>query len=151
MSGPSTSYVTFNVATYFFGVSAQDVQEVLCEQRVTHVPLAPPALAGLINLRGQIVPAINMHPLFGLDSAVEDLKLPGVVVRSAFGPVSLLVDAIGDVLELDSSSYEPPPVNMDSSLSTFVRGVHKLPGQLLLILDAGQSSGLQALVGTARV
>lgn len=141
-SSAATQYVTFRVAGHFFGIASVDVQEVLQEQRVTHVPLAPAAVEGLINLRGQIVPAVDVRRRLRLAEEEKTANPPSIVVRTPHGPVSLQVDLVGDVLELGASSYEPPPVNLDADLLALVRGVYKLEDQLLLVLDAGQTAGL---------
>src|SRR5271163_1577491 len=107
----STSHqlCTFMLDGLYFGVDVQKVQEVICYQEMTRVPLAPPVVRGLINLRGQIVTAIDMRRRLDLPALPEG-KLPmNVVIRTDGGPVSLLVDEIGDVMEVDSASYERPP------------------------------------------
>jgi purine-binding chemotaxis protein CheW len=131
----ATQYVTFMVGAHRFGIDVLDVQEVLCEQRVSAIPLAPPAVDGLINLRGEIVPAINVRELIGEPSSQPGGSRPGVVVRSSVGTISLQVDSIGDVLDVDGSSFEAAPANLDPTLAAMVRGVHKLPNHLLLVLN----------------
>ena len=92
-----------------FGVDAQTVQEVIRYQEMTRVPKAPPSVSGLINLRGQIVTAIDLRTRLGLKPRAAG-KLPmNVVVRSDDGAVSLLVDQIGDVIEVDADNFETPP------------------------------------------
>ena len=130
----TVQYVTFSVAGLWFGMQAMEVQEVLQEQEVTPVPLAPPAVEGLINLRGQIVPAITLRQLLNLPTRDEEGNPPSVVVRAGFGVFSLQVDEIGDVLEL-SLSCDPLPANVSDEVANLVRGVHRLNDRLLLILD----------------
>jgi len=126
---------TFYVAGRFLGVDVLEVQEVLREQRLTSVPLAPEVVEGLLNLRGEIVPALNMRRLLDLPPR-EGESLPlSVVVRTGHGAVSLQVDEIGDVVEVDAAAFEEPPRNMDAKLRSMLRGVQKLRDRLLLVLD----------------
>jgi purine-binding chemotaxis protein CheW len=118
-----------------FGVNVLNVQEVLCSQEMTAVPQAPDVIEGLINLRGQIVTAIDMRRRLRLPQRGGDQAPMNMVVRTLDGAVSLLVDEIGDVLDVDAATYERPPENLDSAAKELIRGVYKLPGRLLLVLD----------------
>jgi purine-binding chemotaxis protein CheW len=130
-----TQLCTFFVADRFFGVDVTRVQEVIRYQEMTRVPLAPSVISGLINLRGQIVTAIEMRARLGLPPRAAD-KLPmNVVVRTADGPVSLLVDEIGDVLEVAEGSLDRVPATMSASARELISGVYKLEKALLLVLD----------------
>ena len=108
-------------------------------QNLTPVPLAPGAVAGLINLRGQIVPALDTRRILRLPARDSGLEPLSVVVRTAQGAVSLQVDEIADVVELDASSFEPPPQNVDAALRELLRGVHKMQDRLLLVLDISRA------------
>jgi purine-binding chemotaxis protein CheW len=134
---PQTSgqFSTFFVADLFFGVDVLHVQEVLRSQQMTSVPQAPGVIEGLINLRGQIVTAIDMRRRLGLPQRAGDQAPMNMVVRTVDGAVSLLVDEIGDVLEMDSATYERPPRNLDPAARELIRGVYKLKDRLLLVLD----------------
>ena len=125
------------------GIGVLEVQEVLREQRVTPVPLAPAVVAGLINLRGQIVPELDMRHLLGLSPREPDAATFSVVVRTEAGAVSLLVDDIDDVLELDVSSFERPPQNVDAHVRALLLGIHKLKNRLLLILDIRRTAEMR--------
>lgn len=128
-------YCTFLVDDLFFGVDVREVQEVIRFQEMTRVPLAADAVQGLINLRGQIVTAIDMRRQLELPDRGEG-KLPmNVVVRTDDGPVSLLVDEIGDVVEVDPEAHERRPETVQGAARELITGVYKLPGRLLLILD----------------
>jgi purine-binding chemotaxis protein CheW len=132
-------FCTFFIDNLFFGVEVLKVQEVIRYQEMTRVPLAPPVISGLINLRGQIVTAIDLRRRLGLRER-EDGQLPmNVVVRTDEGVVSLLVDEIGDVLEAAEESFERPPETLDDESRELVRGVYKLKGRLLLILDTDKA------------
>jgi purine-binding chemotaxis protein CheW len=137
-------YSTFELAGFYFGIDVLQVQEVLRYQEMTPVPLAPAVIQGLINLRGQIVTAIDMRQRLGLPPRSADETSLNVVVRTEDGAVSLLVDEIGDVVEVDVSSFERPPENLDPVIRDLVRGVHKLKGRLLLVLDTAHTLNLNA-------
>jgi purine-binding chemotaxis protein CheW len=128
-------FSTFTVDRLLFGVEVEKVQEVIRYQVMTRVPLAPPIVKGLINLRGQIVTAVDLRCRLGLpDRAPADLPM-NVVVRSCDGAVSLLVDEIGDVLELDDTTFERPPEMFKAEAKELIQGVHKLKDRLMHVLD----------------
>ena len=131
----SGQFSTFYVADMFFGVDVLHVQEVLRSQQMTPVPQAPDVIEGLINLRGQIVTAIDMRRRLRLPQRSGEHAPMNIVVRTVDGAVSLLVDEIGDVLDMDSATYERPPDNLDPAAKNLIRGVYKLKDQLLLVLD----------------
>ena len=141
----SGQFSTFFVADLFFGVDVLNVQEVLRFQQMTPVPQAPGVIEGLINLRGQIVTAIDMRRRLGLPPRAEDKSPMNMVVRTSDGAVSLLVDEIGDVLDMDAATYERPPENLDPAAREVIRGVYKLQGRLLLVLDAERTAELTGL------
>jgi purine-binding chemotaxis protein CheW len=140
----SRQYSTFDVAGLYFGIDVLQVQEVLRCQEMTPVPLAPAVIEGLINLRGQIVTAVDMRRRLGLEPRADGQTAMNVVVRTEEGAVSLLVDEIGDVVEVDSASFERPPENLDPAIRDLVRGIHKLKDRLLLVLDTGQTLNLDS-------
>src|SRR5919112_2451416 len=120
-------YCTFLLDGHLFGVDVASVQEVLKQQELTPVPLAPPDVAGLINLRGQIVTTLDLRSRLGLPARPVGTDSVSVVVRSADGgPVSLVVDRIGDVLHVDGSALEPPPDTVPAGLRELIRGICKL-------------------------
>ncbi|PIP72718.1 MAG: chemotaxis protein CheW [Nitrospinae bacterium CG22_combo_CG10-13_8_21_14_all_47_10] len=129
-------FCTFYLDNHMFGVKVEQVQEVFRYQEMTTVPLAPAVVRGLINLRGQIITAIDLRQRLGMVPLTGD-KLPmNVVVRTEDGVVSLLVDEIGDVLEVPEDVYERPPETIPREVRQLVLGVYKLTGKLLLILDS---------------
>ena len=128
-------YCTFIVDDLFFGVEVLRVQEVIKYQNMTTIPLSPRTVEGLINLRGQIVTAIDLRSRLELEDRAGDEEPMNVVIRTDEGVVSLLVDEIGDVLELTEDTLEPPPPTISGVARDLVTGVHKLSDQLLLILD----------------
>jgi len=137
-------YATFYVDDTFFGIAATDVQEVLRTQPMTRVPLAPPEISGLINLRGQIVVAIDLRERLGRDAAPEGIDPLNVVVRTEHGPVSLIVDDIGDVLEASDDVLEAPPETLTGPTKDLVTAVHKLDDQLMLVVDVKRTAASAA-------
>jgi purine-binding chemotaxis protein CheW len=138
----AAQFSTFLVADLFFGVDVLRVQEVLRFQQMTRVPQAPDVIEGLINLRGQIVTAIDMRRRLGLPPRAGDQTAMNIVVRTDDGAVSLLVDEIGDVLDVDAATYENPPENLDPAARELILGVYKLKDRLLLVLDAERTVDL---------
>jgi purine-binding chemotaxis protein CheW len=132
----SSQFCTFLVDGHHFGVEVERVQEVLRFQELTRVPLAPAVVSGLINLRGQIVTAVNLRQRLGLrERPAHELPM-SVILRSDDGAVSLLVDEIGEVLSAAGDMAEPPPETLRGVGRDLIKGVYKLEGRLLLVLDA---------------
>lgn len=138
----SGRFATFLVADLFFGVDVLRVQEVLRSQPMTRVPRAPNVIEGLINLRGQIVTAIDMRRRLGLPPRAAGTAPMNVVVRTEDGAVSLLADEIGDVLDVETDTFERPPQNLDACARELIRGVYKLEDRLLLVLDTERTVDL---------
>lgn len=137
-------YCTFTLGDLFLGIEVLQVQEVIRPQPVTPVPLGPRSVRGLINLRGQIVTAIELRQRLGQAPRPADQPAMNVVVRTDDGPVSLLVDEIGDVIEVDESQHEPLPETLPAFARALVRGVYKLPTRLMLVLDLEQVLGVES-------
>ncbi len=140
MSAPSKQFCTFFLDGHYFGVPVQQVQEVLRYQEMTEVPLVSSVVRGLINLRGQIIAAVDLRRQLGLGDRSEKQKPMNVIIRSEEGAFSLLVDEIGDVIEVEEHSFEPPPDSLRGMAKGLLRGVHKLPARLLLVLDIEQAA-----------
>ncbi len=128
-------FCTFYLGYQCFGLDVLHVQEIVRSQVLTHVPLAPPMVRGLINLRGQIVTAIDLRRRLCMPDPAEDIEPVNVVVQTDDGAVSLLVDEIGDVLEVDDQAFEPPPATLLGPASDVILGAYKLADQLLVVLD----------------
>jgi purine-binding chemotaxis protein CheW len=138
MSGEH-QYCTFYLDGHYFGVDVLAVQEIIRYQEMTRVPLAPQVVRGLINLRGQIVTAIDLRRRLDLpERPAEQLPL-NVVVRTDDGAASLLVDEIGDVLEVTEELFEHPPETLRGRARELIRGAYKLKNRLLLILDVDRT------------
>jgi purine-binding chemotaxis protein CheW len=144
------SYCTFTLDGLTCGVEVLRVQEVIRYQQMTQVPLSDRVVAGLINLRGQVVSAIDLRLRLGLTMRDETSEPMNVVVRTSEGPVALLVDEIGDVIDADPSAFEPAPDTLNSTLHDLVTGVYKLDGGLLLVLDVDRALQLGELVEATR-
>jgi purine-binding chemotaxis protein CheW len=128
-------FFTFYLGEHCYGIDVLKVQEVVRSQPMTRVPLAHSAVRGLINLRGQIVTAIDLRQrlhLADLDAGNEPVN---IVLQTDDGAVSLLVDEIGDVLEVSPQQFELPPETLRGTSREFIRGVYKLSDRLLVILD----------------
>lgn len=127
---------TFDVDTLFIGIPISRIQEILRTQPLTPVPLTSSVILGLMSLRGQIVPVINLADRLGLQLQGGGADGFNVLIRTPDGPVSLLVDRVGDVVEVQSESFEPAPDTLRSNLRPLIRGAYKLEKRLLLALDA---------------
>ncbi len=130
------SFCTFWVEGLYFGIEVSRVQEVIRQQTTTTVPLAPNVVKGLMNLRGQIVTALDLRHRFGLPAVQEGDTQMNVVIRTPEGPVSLMVDKIGDVAKVDPNNFEQAPETLDDSIKALIHGAFKLDNQLLLIINA---------------
>jgi len=151
--GEQSQYCTFWVDGLFFGVGVECVQEVLRYQQLTAVPSAPEAVQGLINLRGQIVTALDLRFRLGLPPRAEGALPMNVIVRSRGEVVSLLVDDIGDVITATDRSgsgleLEPAPANLPSVVQDVIHGVLALPDSILLVLDADRAADVSVVPET---
>lgn len=140
----SGQYCTFWVADLYLGVDVLDVQEVIRYQQMTDVPRAPGVVSGLINLRGQIVIAIDLRRRLGLPERSGELPM-NVVVRSGEDVVSLLVDDIEEVVEVDPADREAVPTTLRGTARELLTATYKLPGRLLLELDTAAAVDIARL------
>jgi purine-binding chemotaxis protein CheW len=138
-----SEYVTAVVGGQRFGLPILRVQDVFVPERLTRVPLAPPEVAGLINLRGRIVTLIDMRRKLGLSGERESAEpLMAVGVESRGESYGLLVESVGEVLKLDDNFRETNPVNLDLRLAELSTGIHRLEDQLLVLIDVDRVLGL---------
>jgi purine-binding chemotaxis protein CheW len=128
-------YVTATIGGQLFGLPISRVQDVFAPDRLTHVPLAAAEIAGLLNLRGRIVTAIDMRKRLGLPSREDGRPRMAVGIECKGESYGLLIDAIGEVMKLPAHSREENPVNLDPQLARVSAGVHRLEGSLLVVLD----------------
>ena len=140
----TSQFCTFYLDKLLFGVELKGVQEVIRSLEMTRVPLAPDVVSGLINLRGQIVTAVDLRRRLELEPAHPGTHPMNVVVRSEDGSVSLLVDEIGDVVEVEEDTFEPPPETLRGSIRTMILGVHKLNDRLMHVLDIDKACQMAA-------
>ena len=132
-------FCTFFLDKLMFGVELQKVQEVMRHLELTEIPLAPDVVSGLMNLRGQIITAIDLRHRLELPARPEGFLPMNVVIRSANGAVSFLVAEIGDVVEVDDESFECPPETLQGKVREVILGVHKLEKYLMHVLDTDKA------------
>jgi purine-binding chemotaxis protein CheW len=135
-------FCTFFLDGLRFGVDVQKVQEVVPYQEMTRVPLAPPTVRGLLNLRGQIVTGIDLRRRLGLTERPSGSLPLNVVLRGEDSPVSFLVDEIGEVIEVDADARERPPETLQGRVRELIQGVYPLQEELLLVLDTANTLDL---------
>jgi purine-binding chemotaxis protein CheW len=141
--GTKQQFCTFYLDGLLFGIDLQHVQEVIRFLQITRVPLAPDAVCGLLNLRGQIVTALDLRSRLGSPPRTGANDPMNVVVRSTDGAVSLMVDEIGEVVEVEEASFEKPPETLRGSVRCMILGVHKLNTRLMHVLDVERACQLE--------
>lgn len=128
-------FVTIRLAGQLLGIPVLAVHDVLNAQKITRIPLAPSWVAGVLNLRGRIVTAIDLRQRLGFpprDDGGDDMS---VVIEYRGEPYSLQIDSVGEVLTLEADGLEKNPVTLDSRWREVSRGIYRLDGELLVILD----------------
>jgi purine-binding chemotaxis protein CheW len=125
-------WATFFLAKEQFAVPVEDVQEVMLSQPLTPVPLAPEMIVGLLNLRGAIMPAIDLRTRLGFERVPPNASQKLLVLKTNEGLVSIVVDEIGDVFELSGEGWRPVPDTLEASHRDAVFGIYPMDGQLLL-------------------
>lgn len=128
-------YLTITIAGQSFGIPVLQVQDVLGEQKVAKIPLAPPEVAGALNLRGRIVTAVNVRKRLGLDAREGDKSNMSVVVEHEGELYSLIIDSVGDVLNFRHDDFEATPATLDPSWREISNGIFRLEKELLIVLD----------------
>jgi purine-binding chemotaxis protein CheW len=130
---------TFFLDGTYFGIEVETVQEVIRQQPLTHIPLATTDICGLMNLRGQVIPVVDLPCRLGLRATachIDPEQLPyNIIVNTATDVVSLVIDEVGDVLDCDRGSFEPPPANLSTQMQFFLKGAYKLNQGFLLVLN----------------
>ncbi len=134
-SGSFIEYVTVMIGGQLFGLPINRVQDVFMPERMARVPLASAEIAGVLNLRGRIVTAIDMHCRLALGKRATDKMTMAVGIEFHGESYGLLIDSVGEVLKLAENTREPVPVNLDPHLARVSCGVHRLEKQLLVVLD----------------
>lgn len=134
--GATREYLTIMIGDQIFGIPILQVQDVLGPQKVTRVPLAPPAVAGSLNLRGRIVTAVDVRTCLGLPSRPKnDANDMSVVVEDSGELYSLMIDKVGDVMGLEEKDYENNPSTLDPRWRGVSQGIYRLKDKLLVVLD----------------
>ncbi|MCB1556245.1 MAG: chemotaxis protein CheW [Alphaproteobacteria bacterium] len=133
--GPSEDYLTVMIAGQMFGIPVLQVQDVLGQQKVTRIPLAPAEVAGSLNLRGRIVTAIDVRRRLGMDPDAEKHKEMSVVVEHENELYSLVIDDVGDVLTLYNKDFDANPATLDPVWREISMGIYRLKDRLLVVLD----------------
>jgi purine-binding chemotaxis protein CheW len=131
----TTEYVTVTIGDHLFGLPIFRVQDVFALDRLTRVPLAPPEVAGVLNLRGRVVTAIDMRARLDLGAREKDALVMAIGIEMKGESYGLLVDSVGEVMRLANSACEAKPANIDARLSRVAAGIYRLDGQLLVVLD----------------
>ena len=134
-AGSSREFVTASIGDQMCGIPVLQVQDVLAPQQITPVPLAPPEVAGSLNLRGRIVTAIDLRLRMGLPPRDEDAKTMSIVVEHKNEPYSLIVDDVGDVLKVSEKTFERNPATLDPVWRSYSEGVYRLEEGLLVVMD----------------
>jgi len=138
----ATQLCTFHVDDLLFAIEVVRIQEVIRFEQITRIPLASSVVRGLINLRGQIVTAVDLRSRLALPPSTEEEAPMNVVIRLEEGLISIIVDNIGDVLEVDRCAFERPPPTLPAHLRRVVDAVCKLPDRLLLVLDPERAASV---------
>lgn len=144
-----TEYVTVTIGEQLFGLPISRVQDVFVPDRLTKVPLAPPEVAGILNLRGRIVTAIEMRSRLDMGARAPGQAAMAIGIEMKNESYGLLVDAVGEVMKFPASACEPKPVNFDERLARVSSGVVRLDGQLLVVLDVDRVLDLKPAAAAA--
>ncbi len=139
-----TEFVTFIVAGQMFGLPIARVQDVFKPARITRVPLAAAEIAGVLNLRGRIVTAIDMRQRLEVKRREEGDAPMAIGIEANGESFGLLVEAVGEVLKLPEAQRESNPINLDRKLAALSAGIYRLDGQLLVVLDVDRVLDLRA-------
>jgi purine-binding chemotaxis protein CheW len=131
----ATEYVTVTIGDHMFGLPIFRVQDVFVPDRLTRVPLAPPEVAGLLNLRGRVVTAIDMRSRLDFGGREPGTPVMAIGIEMKGESYGLLVDSVGEVIQLRNSACEPKPTNLDPRLSRVAAGIYRLEGRLMIVLD----------------
>ncbi len=144
-----TEYVTVMIGEQIFGMPISRVQDVFVPDRLTHVPLSPPEIAGILNLRGRIVTAIDMRSRLDMGQREDGAPVMAIGIELKGESYGLLVDSVGEVMRFANSACEAKPANFDPRLARVAAGVVRLEGQLLVMLDVDRVLDLKNSVAAA--
>jgi purine-binding chemotaxis protein CheW len=142
--GSTVEYVTVKIADQLFGLPINRVQDVFMPEKITRVPLSPPEIAGVLNLRGRIVTATDMRRKLGLPPRQGDGHRMAVGIEFKGESYGLLIDSVGEVLSLPVAGLEPNPSNLDRRWAKVAAGVQRLEGRLMVVLDVDRVLDMSA-------
>jgi len=148
-AGATSDYITVMIGEQTFGIPVHLVQDVFMPQSVTRVPLAPREVAGVLNLRGRILTAIDMRSCLGLPSRQGGAAPMAVGIEKNGEAYGLVIDQVGEVLSLNREDCEPNPANLDPRWRRVSRGVYRLDGNLLVVLDVDRILDFEKAAGAA--
>ena len=134
----TTEFVTVKIADQIFGLPIEQVQDVFMPETITQVPLALPEVAGVLNLRGRIVTAIDMRKKLHMPPKEGEANQMAVGIEFNNESYGLIIDEVGEVLKLNQSGFEKNPANLDPRWAMISAGVQRLDGQLMVILDVNR-------------
>ena len=135
ITGLANDFVTVTVGSQLFGIDVNDVQDVFAVQALTRVPLAPPEIGGVLNLRGRIVTAIDIRQRLGLGPRSDALGLMAVGIERGGESYGLIIDQVGEVLTLKADSFDRNPENLDPKWRAVSKGIYRLEDSLLVVID----------------
>lgn len=135
VSQDSKEFVTVYIADQLFGIPVEIIQDVFQPQAITEVPLSGPEIGGVLNLRGKIVTAIDVRDRLGLPARDKSLKCMAVGIQKGGESYGILIDRVGEVLNLSNDAFERNPSNLDPRWRDFSKGIYRLDGELLVIFD----------------
>ena len=144
-----TEYVTVTIGDHMFGLPIFRVQDVFVPDRLTRVPLAPPEVAGILNLRGRVVTAIDMRARLDLAARPAGAPVMAIGIEMKGESYGLLVDAVGEVMQLRNAACEAKPANLDPRLSRVAAGIYRLEGQLMVVLDVDRVLDIKNVAAAA--
>ena len=144
-NSPEIEFVTVLIADQLFGLPISRVHDVFMVDRLTRVPLAPPEIAGILNLRGRVVTMIDMRCRLDLPAREEGRGNMAVGIEHRGESYGLLIDSVGEVLKISAASRDPNPVNLDPRWARVAEGVVQLEDRLMVVLDVERVPELKTL------
>jgi purine-binding chemotaxis protein CheW len=145
----TNDFVTMTIADQLFGIPVLSVHDVLGPQKITHVPLSPPEVAGVLNLRGRIVTAINVRRRLGLPDVEGGQSGMSVAVEYDGESYSLLIDQVGEVLSMSPDAFEQNPVTLDPRWREVAAGIYRMDDGLMVVLDVAKLLNLKTVLAAA--
>ncbi|OCL26178.1 chemotaxis protein CheW [Orenia metallireducens] len=137
MSNETGQIIVFDIGEEKFGVKITEVHEIIRMKKITELPINSPYIAGIINLRGDIISVIDLRKRFGIDNIVEDDNTRIIVVEFEGQNVGLIVDAVSEVLHIDESKVDVPPKSMAGIKNDYIRGIIKVGEDIVILLELG--------------